>query len=122
MKTSKLLFRLGTVSSLCALSLPALAASAEAEADKNNEPIEEVLVHGTSLELTKGMAAIPRHVLAGDELARRRQGGLGETLAGIPGVHLDNFGAGASRPVIRGQTLPRIEILSNGSNLFDVSS
>ncbi len=64
----------------------------------------------------------PVQVLAGDELAHRRQGGLGETLAGLPGVHLDNFGGGASRPVIRGQTVPRIEILSDGANLFDASS
>ncbi|MFC3216532.1 TonB-dependent receptor plug domain-containing protein [Novosphingobium panipatense] len=66
--------------------------------------------------------ATPVQVLSGDELAHRRQGGLGETLAGLPGVHLDNFGGGASRPVIRGQTVPRIEILSDGANLFDVSS
>lgn len=40
----------------------------------------------------------------------------------MPGIHLDNFGGGASRPVIRGQTVPRIEVLSDGANLFDVSS
>ncbi|EQB13422.1 hypothetical protein RLDS_16950 [Sphingobium lactosutens DS20] len=61
-------------------------------------------------------------MLAGEELIHRRQGGLGETLAGMPGTHLDNFGGGASRPVIRGQTVPRIEVLSDGANLFDVSS
>lgn len=64
----------------------------------------------------------PVQTLSGAELVHRRQGGLGETLAGLPGVHLDNFGGGASRPVIRGQTLPRIEILSDGAALFDVSS
>lgn len=69
-----------------------------------------------------GLAAQPTDVLSGATLAHRRQGGLGETLAGLPGVHLDNFGGGASRPVIRGQTLPRIEILSDGANLFDASS
>jgi iron complex outermembrane receptor protein len=37
-------------------------------------------------------------------------------------VHLDNFGGGASRPVIRGQTLPRIEVLSDGANVYDASS
>lgn len=61
-------------------------------------------------------------MLAGAELAHRRQGGLGETLAGLPGVHLDNFGGGASRPVIRGQSVPRIEILTDGAALFDASS
>lgn len=67
-------------------------------------------------------AITPLQTLTGAELAHRRQGGLGETLAGLPGVHLDNFGGGASRPVIRGQTLPRIEVLSDGAALFDVSS
>lgn len=64
----------------------------------------------------------PTQTLTGAELVHRRQGGLGETLAGLPGVHLDNFGGGASRPVVRGQTLPRIEVLSDGAALFDVSS
>lgn len=83
-------------------------------------PSSDIIVTGRSLETEE--TALPVQVLAGDELAHRRQGGLGETLAGLPGVHLDNFGGGASRPVIRGQTLPRIEILSDGANLFDVSS
>lgn len=85
-----------------------------------NRPPGDIIVTGRSLESEE--TALPVQVLAGDELAHRRQGGLGETLAGLPGVHLDNFGGGASRPVIRGQTLPRIEVLSDGANLFDVSS
>jgi iron complex outermembrane receptor protein len=64
----------------------------------------------------------PVQTLAGDELTLRRQSTLGETLAGLPGVHLDNFGGGAGRPVIRGQTLPRIEILSDGAMVFDAAS
>ncbi|GGY48992.1 outer membrane protein [Pseudoduganella albidiflava] len=67
-------------------------------------------------------AITPSQTLSGTELVHRRQGGLGETIAGLPGVHLDSFGGGASRPVIRGQTLPRVEILSDGAALFDVSS
>lgn len=84
--------------------------------------LDEIVVTGRSLgELGRG-SHVPVQLLAGEELVHRRQGGLGETLAGLPGVHLDNFGGGASRPVIRGQTVPRIEILTNGANLFDVSS
>ena len=82
----------------------------------------EIVVTGRSLAPKERAAPLPVQVLAGDELAHRRQGGLGETLAGLPGIHLDNFGGGASRPVIRGQTLPRIEVLTDGANLFDVSS
>lgn len=80
----------------------------------------DIVVTGRSLDA--GSTALPVQVLAGGELAHRRQGGLGETLAGLPGVHLDNFGGGASRPVIRGQTVPRIEILSDGAPIFDASS
>lgn len=81
----------------------------------------EIIVTGRSLSPEKP-APLPVQVLSGEGLVHRRLGGLGETLAGLPGVHLDNFGGGASRPVIRGQTVPRIEILSDGANLFDVSS
>lgn len=82
----------------------------------------DIVVTGHSLAPTEMTALLPVQVLAGEELVHRRQGGLGETLAGLPGIHLDNFGGGASRPVIRGQTLPRIEVLTDGANLFDVSS
>jgi iron complex outermembrane receptor protein len=88
--------------------------------ERGRERAAEIIVTGRSLGVEK--TALPVQVLAGDELAHRRQGGLGETLAGLPGIHLDNFGGGASRPVIRGQTLPRIEVLTDGANLFDASS
>lgn len=105
------------------LALPAWAQEAPAgqEEQENRKRSGEIVVTGRSLE-TGADAPLPVQVLAGDELAHRRQGGLGETLAGLPGVHLDNFGGGASRPVIRGQTTPRIEVLTDGANLFDVSS
>ncbi|MDO8408558.1 MAG: TonB-dependent receptor [Phenylobacterium sp.] len=60
-------------------------------------------------------------ILSGEVLAQRRQATLGETLVSLPGVTSDAFGGGASRPVIRGQTAPRVKILSDGSSLFDAS-
>ncbi|PSJ42045.1 TonB-dependent receptor domain-containing protein [Allosphingosinicella deserti] len=96
------------------------AAWGQAAAVEREEGSGGIVITGQSLETEE--PALPVQVLAGDALAHRRQGGLGETLAGLPGVHLDNFGGGASRPVIRGQTLPRIEVLTDGANLFDVSS
>lgn len=93
----------------------------EEERDDERRPRHtDIVVTGQSLSVEE--SPLPVQVLAGEDLAHRRQGGLGETLAGLPGVHLDNFGGGASRPVIRGQTLPRIEILSDGANLYDASS
>lgn len=47
---------------------------------------------------------------------------LGNALEGQVGVHVDTFGGGASRPVIRGQTSPRVKVLSDGSEVMDASS
>ncbi|HCP76379.1 MAG TPA: TonB-dependent receptor, partial [Pusillimonas sp.] len=47
---------------------------------------------------------------------------LGVALEGLPGVRADTFGTGASRPVIRGQTAPRVVVLQDGSDVMDASS
>ena len=113
------------VSTTAAFSSPVIAKSEEDTAERERRDqkssSEDIVVTGRSLDAALS-SPLPVQLLSGPELAHRRQGGLGETLAGLPGVHLDNFGGGASRPVIRGQTVPRIEILSDGANLFDVSS
>lgn len=120
--------RVSLLSAVAAMTIFPAAAMAEEIAAEDREQersrrADEIIVTGArSLSSPDMPTATPVQVLAGDELAHRRQGGLGETLAGLPGMHLDNFGGGASRPVIRGQTLPRIEILTDGANLFDVSS
>jgi iron complex outermembrane receptor protein len=123
-----------------ALLAPANALAADttedADADTAEETAEEaatgtagartaradIVVTGRSLGSDQATQPLPVQVLSGDELAHRRRGTLGETLDGLPGVHMDNFGAGASRPVIRGQTMPRIAILTDGADLFDVAS
>ncbi|MGI9377000.1 MAG: TonB-dependent receptor plug domain-containing protein, partial [Tsuneonella suprasediminis] len=109
-----------TMLPVSALAEDAAAEDSEQERSKRADAI--IVTASRSLSQPDLPTATPVQVLSGDELAHRRQGGLGETLAGLPGVHLDNFGGGASRPVIRGQTVPRIEILTDGANLFDVSS
>lgn len=94
----------------------------QAKEDEELSKVERIEVLGQQYSGFNTDSAQPVTILAGDELVHRRQGTLGETLNGLPGIHLDSFGAGASRPVIRGQTVPRIEILSDGANLFDASS
>lgn len=114
--------RAATAATLAAAvaAVPARAQTAPAApASAAGQPLPPIVIRGG------GEAATPEpgtQVLSGDELARRRQGGLGETLSGMPGIHMDNFGGGASRPVIRGQTLPRIEVLSDGSPIVDASA
>lgn len=114
-----LLFSAASSALLCAI--PAWAETSPQESDDRVRAttLDKLVVTAHS---PGAPSTTPVQVLSGDELAHRRQGGLGETLAGFPGIHLDNFGGGASRPVIRGQTTPRIEILSDGANLFDASS
>lgn len=46
---------------------------------------------------------------------------IGEAIKSQLGVHIDQFGAGASRPVIRGQSAARVKVLSDGAQLFDAS-
>ncbi len=45
---------------------------------------------------------------------------IGEALSGETGISSNQFGAGSSRPVIRGQDGPRIKILQNSSENIDV--
>lgn len=99
---------------------PALAADA-ADAPPVTE-LEEVVVRALPLDQRGDEVIGNVAVLSGDELVRRRQATLGETLQGIPGVNSDTFGAGASRPVIRGQTSPRVKVLTDGSELMDASA
>jgi iron complex outermembrane receptor protein len=74
--------------------------------DQEQERKRSEIVTGQSLAIGT-LTPQPVKLLSGAEIVHRRQGGLGETLAGLPGIHLDNFGGGASRPVIRGQTVDR---------------
>lgn len=81
-----------------------------------------IVVTASALDQNVDETATPVIALTGDELVHRRQATLGDTLAGQPGVNLDNFGGGAGRPVIRGQTAPRVQVLSDGSNIEDASA
>lgn len=48
--------------------------------------------------------------------------GLGDMLAGLPGVRSTFFGPGASRPVVRGLAGPRVQVLTNGVGAIDASA
>lgn len=63
----------------------------------------------------------PVQVLIGDELERKRAGNIGETLSQEPGIANSGFGAGAGRPVIRGLSGSRVQVLENGLPAMDAS-
>jgi len=96
----------------------ACAAMAQAQ---NIAQLEPVTVSASPFGQTTQQMTTPTDVLGGDSLIMNRRGGLGDTLDGLPGVRSDTFGAGASRPVIRGQTAPRVSVVSDGSEVMDAS-
>jgi iron complex outermembrane receptor protein len=75
----------------------------------------------TGIREGQGLLA-PNKVLAGDELQNKLSGTLGATLANELGVSATGYGAGSSRPVIRGLEGARVQILQNGLSAGDVSS
>lgn len=83
---------------------------------------EDIVVTALGLDRAASDSTAPVITLSGRELMHQRHASLGETLAGLPGVNQDNFGGGASRPVIRGQGAPRITSLSDGARIADASA
>jgi iron complex outermembrane receptor protein len=106
---------------LCATSAAAILPAA-AHAQSGSHAAGDIVVTATALEQTADETATPVLTLSGEELVHRRQSTLGETLAGQPGINFENFGGGASRPVIRGQTSPRVQALSDSANIQDAST
>ena len=97
------------ISSLCSIS--ALAQS---------EPSLEITATG-SQEATQSILT-PTKILQGDELLNKLGTTLGATLANELGVSATGYGAGSSRPVIRGLEGSRVQILQNGLSVGDVSN
>lgn len=64
----------------------------------------------------------PTTVVALDKLEIRLAPTLGEVLDDQPGVHSTMFGAGASRPVIRGLEGNRLRVMESGVDIGDLSS
>ena len=81
-----------------------------------------VTVSASGLQLGANDMTTPTAVLEGDELVRRREATLGETLGSEPGITSSHFGAGASRPIIRGMDGPRVKVLCDGAELHDAST
>ena len=98
------------------------AAPSPAAAPEAGTLLPQVTVSASGLQLGSDDMATPVSVLEGDELVLRREGTLGETLAHEPGMQSSHFGAGASRPVIRGMDGPRVQVLSDGVEVQDAST
>ena len=98
----------------------ALACLSSVWAQSESATLKEVTVTGNPLGTAD--AVVPTARLEGDALTLRRQGTLGQTLDGLPGVGSTYFGPNASRPVIRGLDGDRIRVLQNSGAMLDASS
>ena len=101
---------------LLSVSLPCMAYA------QSVDPEDEIIVTGSPLIRTIDETFTGVSVLSGDELEDRLAATIGETLKTEPGVSSTQFGAGASRPIIRGLGGDRVRVLTNGIGSIDASS
>ena len=87
-------------------------------------PIEmdSSLIQTSALNTPTQQMTTPAAVLDGDTLVQRREATLGDTLDSLPGVRASGFGAGASRPQIRGLDGARVRVMSDGVDVLDAST
>lgn len=101
-------------------SVAALLMGAPAYAQQTVEE-EEIVVtaplEGAVIESLQGANIVRR-----DEIISTLNNGLGDTLDAQPGIASTSFGAGASRPIIRGLGEDRVRVLQNGIGAIDAST
>jgi iron complex outermembrane receptor protein len=87
----------------------------------HQDPMEQISVTATPLNRSADDLTQPTLVLDNDELLLKASSSIGETLAGELGISATYFGPVAGRPVIRGQSGPRISVLEGGVSSLDVA-
>lgn len=92
--------------------------AADAAAPKD---LDEVVVTAAPYVVSIDSTTTSVNVLKREDLDLAPTAGLGDVLANLPGVKSSFFGPGASRPVIRGLSGPRVLVLANGVGLIDAS-
>ncbi|MCH7306642.1 zinc piracy TonB-dependent receptor ZnuD [Acinetobacter sp. NIPH 1852] len=106
------------------LTLSILAAASVSSFAAENEQVktlETIRIKAHPLEQTSQDFAVADTVVDQKTLA---QGAvtIGDALANEVGIYSNQFGAGSSRPVIRGQDGARVKVLQNSSENIDVST
>lgn len=104
------------------LSVPALAQNAQVADGGNHERVDEIIVTASPIGAKRFDILQGTSTLSGEALDRALSTTLGDALDKLPGMSQTAFGAGASRPIIRGQGGDRIRILSGGIGSIDASS
>lgn len=105
---------------LAAIAAPAWAqtatpANAEAELD-------DIVVTAAPYGVSQRASTIATDVIDEQALAVAPAQSLGDLLSSQAGLRSTDFAPGASRPVIRGLSGPRVQVLTNGIGMIDASS
>lgn len=110
---------------LVAVASSALAGAASAQTappTQQADAVADVIVTGRPFGVTDNASLIAVDVLDEQALAVAPVQTLGDLVAGLPGVRSSSFAPGASRPVIRGLSGPRVQVLTNGLGMIDASA
>ncbi|MCL1060777.1 TonB-dependent receptor [Shewanella benthica] len=84
--------------------------------------MENIVVTASPFLRSAMESTTPISVMTADQLKLNIEPSLGDTLEKLPGVQASHFGAGASRPIIRGMSGPRVLVLENGLSVGDAST
>jgi iron complex outermembrane receptor protein len=118
--TSRFALRLASSAAALALAGPAFAQEGPAAPPEDDSNV--VVITGVGPARSSDEMIASTTVLNEDALVERLSGGLGDTLAGLPGISTTAFGPGASRPIIRGLGAERVQVLTNGIGVVDASA
>ena len=108
---------------MAAAAAPLLIGAAYAQSSDDDERREGTVIvtapgpERSADELVGNATALDR-----EEILETLSGTLGDTLDRQPGVSTTFFGPGASRPVLRGLGAERVQVLTNGIGVIDVSA
>lgn len=97
--------------------LPAVASAASDE-----QQLKPAYIYASPLSGTRARMVTPAEVMGAEQLASQGKATMGETIEHLPGVRGSSFGAGVSRPVIRGMDGARVKVLSDGIDVLDAST
>jgi len=97
-------------------------AAAAQSAPQAPAELGDIIVTGAPYGISQRASVIATDVVDEQTLATAPAASLGDMLSGRPGIRSTDFAPGASRPVIRGLSGPRVQVLTNGIGLIDASS
>jgi iron complex outermembrane recepter protein len=84
--------------------------------------LDDIVVTGAPYGVSQRATTIATDVIDQQALATAPAQSLGDLLSSQPGLRSTDFAPGASRPVIRGLSGPRVQVLTNGIGMIDASS